>query len=102
MQLEGEKGEGKKGYIEWIPVIFFATWKQTGEDRGEEKQEESSWEIWCGASVSLAVFSCPRTEANRVQNERLSSAVLGGMLDMKQRLLEPGKLVQLFGVEEEK
>lgn len=58
--------------------------------------------VWCGASVSLTVFSCPRTEANPVQNECLSSAVLGGMLDMKQRLLEPGKLVQLFWTRREK
>lgn len=92
----------KKGYSEWISVNFVATWKQTREDRGEEKQEENSWEVWWGASVSLAVFSCPRTEANLAQNERLSSAALGGMLDVKQRQLALGQLVLLFNSRREK
>lgn len=55
--------------------------------------------VWC-LCVSHGVFL--PTEANPVQNECLSSAVLGGMLDMKQRLLEPGKLVQLFWTRREK
>lgn len=96
---------GRKKRSHWTDFCNFCCYvdKQTGEDRGEQKQEGNSWEVWWGASVSLAVFPCPCTEANLVQNERLSSAALwGGMLDVKQGQLEPGKLVQLFWSRREK
>lgn len=72
------KGGRKKGYTEDVSAIFVARWKQTREDGGKEKQEENSWEVWWGVSVSLAAFSCPRIETNPAQNECLGSAALGG------------------------
>lgn len=83
-------------------VIFVARWKQTREDRGKEKQEENSWEVCWGASNSLAAFSCPCMETKPEQNEPLSSAALGGMLDLKQSQLEFEKLVKLFYSRREK
>lgn len=95
------KGGRKKGSVEGGSVIFVARWKQTREDGGKEKQE-NSWEVWWGASISLAAFSCLRIETNPAQNEPLSSATLGGMLDMKRRQLTLEKLVKLFYSRREK